>query len=35
MNRFGINLLWVALREYDEALNPTPHTHPEGVYHYM
>ena len=35
MNRFGINLLWVALREYDETLNPTPHTHPEGVYHYM
>ena len=35
MNRFGIHLLWVALREYDEPLNPIPHTHPEGVYHYM
>ena len=35
MNRFGINLLWVALREYDDTLNQTPHTHPEGVYHYI
>jgi AraC-like DNA-binding protein len=35
MNRFGINLLWVALREYDDTLRPAPHTHPEGVYHYM
>ena len=35
MNRFGIHLLWVALREYDDTLNPAPHAHPEGVYHYM
>ena len=35
MNRFGVNLLWVALREYESNLRPISHTHPEGVYHYM
>lgn len=35
MSRFGINLLWVAKREYEPNHPLVAHTHTGGVYHYI
>lgn len=35
MNRFGINLIWVALRDYLPGSVLGTHVHPDGVYHYI
>ncbi len=35
MMRFGVNLLWVALREYGAGQHLVAHTHSDGVYHYI
>ncbi len=32
---FGVNLLWIALRDYRPGDLLTEHTHPDGVYHYV
>lgn len=35
MDGFGVNMLWVALRDYLPSKMLGPHLHPDGVYHYI